>query len=47
MVGILAELNAPLFSGIRTDDLQGMLGCTGYHRAQYKKGEALVIHRGL
>lgn len=43
MVGILAELNAPLFAGIRTDDLQGMLGCTGYHRAQYQKGDALIL----
>lgn len=39
----LTELNSPLFKGIRKEDMQGMLGCTGYHIGRYKKGEAVIL----
>ena len=36
------RLGTPLFDGIEDKDLAGMLQCTGYHTAKYKKGQ--VIH---
>lgn len=35
-------INTPLFDGIDQKDLAGMLHCTGYYTAGYKKGQ--VIH---
>lgn len=40
---VLAELDFPLFQGIRKEDMQGMLGCTGYHLHRYKKGEGIIL----
>lgn len=36
------QFASPLFEGIEENDLSGMLHCTGYHTASYKKGQ--VIH---
>lgn len=36
------HFDTPLFDGIADKDLNGMLHCTGYHTAKYKKGQ--VIH---
>ena len=32
---------SPLFAGIRPEDMEGMLGCIGYHVREYQKGEII------
>ena len=32
---------SPLFAGIRPEDMEGMLGCIGYHIREYQKGEII------
>ena len=43
MIGAIGQLNSPLFAGIHPGEMAGMLGCTGYHLGQYKKGEAVIL----
>lgn len=45
MEAVIAELNSPLFKGIRREDLQGMLSCTGYHVGRYKKGDVIMLEQ--
>ena len=33
----------PLFAGIRPEDMEGMLGCIGYHVRAYEKGEIIAF----
>ena len=37
------EVISPLFAGIRPEDMDAMLGCIGYHRKHYKKGEIIAF----
>lgn len=36
-------LRSPLFAGIQPQDIEGMLGCIGYHIRQYRKGEIIAF----
>lgn len=36
-------IRSPLFLGIRPEDMEGMLGCIGYHIREYKKGEIIAF----
>lgn len=35
------HVKSPLFTGIRPEDMEGMLGCIGYHVRDYQKGEII------
>ena len=37
------NVRSPLFAGIETADMEGMLGCIGYHVKDYKKGEIIAF----
>lgn len=37
------EVRSPLFQGIKPDELNGMLGCIGYHIGTFKKGEIVAF----
>lgn len=43
MQNLIREVNSPLFSGIRPEDMDAMLGCIGYHIGTYRKGEAIAF----
>ena len=43
MKELVSKLESPLFDGIRREDLQAMLGCTGYHISSYRKGEIIAM----
>ena len=43
MQQIIGELNSPLFTDIKIDDLTAMLGCIGYHIGVFKKGEIIIF----
>ena len=36
-------IRSPLFLGIRPEDMEGMLGCIGYHVREYQKGEIICF----
>jgi len=36
-------LQSPLFAGIRPEDMEGMLGCIGYHIRAYEKGQVIAF----
>ena len=37
------NVKSPLFSGIGREDMEGMLGCIGYHVRQFQKGEIIAF----
>ena len=37
------NVKSPLFAGIDTRDMEGMLGCIGYHVRSYQKGEIIAF----
>lgn len=39
----ILQLQTPLFSGIRMEDMDAMLHCTGYHISSYRKGQIIVL----
>ena len=39
----ILQLQTPLFSGIRMEDMGAMLHCTGYHISSYRKGQIIVL----
>ena len=39
----MKELKSPLFDGIAPQDMDGMLGCIGYHIRTYQKGEIISL----
>lgn len=43
MESVIAQLELELFAGIRKEDMGGMLGCTGYHVSQYRKGQVIAM----
>ena len=45
MQKLLREVNTPLFSGIRRDDLQAMLDCIGCHTATFRKGSIVAFEQ--
>ena len=36
---LLSNLNAPLFAGIKNEDMGAMLHCIGYHISSFSRGE--------
>ena len=40
-------LRSPLFSGIRPEDMDGMLGCIGHHVKRYQKGEIIAFEEEI
>jgi len=43
MTDIIMQVNSPLFEGIAPEDRKGMLGCIGYHIAQFRKGDIIAF----
>lgn len=43
MNDFLQQLSTPLFEGIAPEDRQAMLGCVGYHLAQFHKGDIVAL----
>ena len=43
MDGIAKTVRSPLFTGIRSEDMQIMLGCIGHYVREYKKGEIIAF----
>lgn len=39
----MAKVESPLFLGIQPENMEGMLGCIGYHIKSYKKGEIIAF----
>lgn len=39
----LKNISSPLFAGIDTADMEGMLGCIGHHVRTYRKGEIIAL----
>lgn len=37
------NVRSPLFTGIGSEDMEGMLGCIGYHVRKYAKGEIIAF----
>ena len=37
------NVRSPLFAGIGSEDMEGMLGCIGYHVREYAKGEIIAF----
>ena len=37
------NVRSPLFAGIEPTDMEGMLGCIGYHVRSYQKGEIIAL----
>ena len=40
---LLHNLNAPLFAGIKTEDMGAMLHCIGYHISSFSSGEIIAL----
>ncbi len=40
---LLSNLNAPLFAGIKNEDMGAMLHCIGYHISSFSKGEIIAF----
>ncbi len=45
MSDAMVNFATPLFDGIDEQDLTGMLHCTGYHTAAYKKGQMIHLEQ--
>ena len=43
MNDFLQQLNTPLFEGIAPEDRKAMLGCVGYHLAQFHRGDIVAL----
>ena len=43
MDSAVKNVRSPLFAGIGTDDMEGMLGCIGYHVRRFQKGEIIAF----
>ena len=43
MMDLIAQLNSPLFAGISPEDRKTVLGCIGYHIADYQKGKIVAF----
>ena len=43
MEAAVKNLRSPLFAGIGVEDMEGMLGCIGYHVREYAKGEIIAF----
>ena len=43
MNAVVKDVRSPLFAGINTADMEGMLGCIGYHIKNYRKGEIIAL----
>ena len=43
MNAVVKDVRSPLFAGINAADMEGMLGCIGYHVKDYKKGEIIAF----
>ena len=39
----IANVNSPLFDGIGSENMDTMLGCTGYHIGAYQKGQIIIL----
>ena len=37
------NVRSPLFAGIGTEDMEGMLGCIGYHVREFQKGDVIAF----
>ena len=40
---MVKDLKSPLFAGISPTDMEGMLGCIGYHICTYQKGQIIAF----
>ena len=40
---LLSNLNAPLFAGIKNEDMGAMLHCIGYHISSFSRGEIIAL----
>ena len=40
---LLSNLNAPLFTGIKNEDMGAMLHCIGYHISSFSRGEIIAL----
>ena len=40
---LLSNLNAPLFTGIKNEDMGAMLHCIGYHISSFSRGEIIAF----
>ena len=43
MDAAVKDVRSPLFAGINAADMEGMLGCIGYHVKTYQKGEIIAF----
>ena len=43
MEAAVKNIRSPLFDGIGTEDMEGMLGCIGYHVRRFQKGEIIAF----
>ena len=43
MDSAVKNVRSPLFAGIADGDMEGMLGCIGYHVRNYRKGEIIAF----
>ena len=43
MIDLIRDVNTPLFRGIKLEDRTAMLGCIGYHVADFSKGEIVAF----
>jgi len=43
MEAAVKNVRSPLFAGIGSEDMEGMLGCIGYHVREFQKGEIIAF----
>ena len=43
MRSFIEDVNTPLFNGIKLEDRKAVLGCTGYHIGNYRKGDIVAL----
>lgn len=43
MRDLISEVQSPLFSGIKPDEMQAMFSCIGYHIGNFKKGDIVAF----
>ena len=43
MEAAVKNVRSPLFAGIGPEDMEGMLGCIGYHVREFQKGEIIAF----
>ena len=43
MDSVVKNVRSPLFAGIGVEDMEGMLGCIGYHVRTFQKGEVIAF----